>query len=134
MNSREHALIAARAADEKKASDIVIQDVEKLLVITDYFVLATGQNVRQVLSIVEAVEEALTKEAHIKPISIEGLDEAAWVLLDYGDFIVHVFQPDVREYYRLETLWGDAPIVDVIEAGITEPVYSERIEKIVNPS
>lgn len=134
MNSREQALIAARAADEKKASDIVIQDVEKLLVITDYFVLATGQNVRQVLSIVEAVEEALTKEAHIKPISIEGVDEAAWVLLDYGDFIVHVFQPDVREYYRLETLWGDAPIVDVIEAGITEPVYSERIEKIVNPS
>ncbi|NTU88652.1 MAG: ribosome silencing factor [Actinobacteria bacterium] len=134
MNSREQALIAARAADEKKASDIVIQDVEKLLVITDYFVLATGQNVRQVLSIAEAVEETLKKEADIKPLSIEGLDEAAWVLLDYGDFIVHIFQPDVREFYRLETLWGDAPIVDVIEAGITDPVYSERIEKIVNPS
>lgn len=118
MTVKEHAIKAAIAADEKKATDIIIQDVAELLKVTDYFVLATGQNARQVESIVEHVEELLTKEFSIKPINIEGLDTREWVLMDYGDIVVHVFQPEIRDFYRLETLWGDAPIVDLVEFGI----------------
>ncbi|MDR1421878.1 MAG: ribosome silencing factor [Coriobacteriales bacterium] len=130
-STREWALIAARAADEKKATDIVIQEVRTALIITDFFVIATGANNRQVDAICEGVEEALRTEAGIKPIGREGTDELSWVLLDYGDFVVHVFQPEIREFYRLETLWSDVPLVDLAEAGILNPQYSERIAKIV---
>jgi ribosome-associated protein len=99
--------------------------------ITDYFVIATGANNRQVDAITEAIEEALRKEAGIKPIGREGVEEQTWILLDYGDIVVHVFQPELREYYRLESLWSDAPLVDLKEAGIEQPMYSERIEKLV---
>jgi len=131
LTSREYALLAAAAADAKKGSDIIIQDVSELLQITDYFVVVTGQNARQVDSIQEAVEEKLTQEAGLKPISIEGLDGLDWVLMDFGSIIVHVFQPDIRDFYRLETLWGDAPIVDLSEAGIQEPVFSQRIQEFL---
>ncbi|MBQ6586448.1 MAG: ribosome silencing factor [Coriobacteriales bacterium] len=131
LTSREYALLAASAADAKKGSDIIIQDVSELLQITDYFVVVTGQNARQVDSIQEAVEEKLTQEAGLKPISIEGLDGLDWVLMDFGSIIVHVFQPDIRDFYRLETLWGDAPIVDLSEAGIQEPVFSQRIQEFL---
>jgi ribosome-associated protein len=130
-DSKKWALIAARAADDKKAADIIVQEVRRLLLITDYFVIATGVNNRQVDAIAEAVEEALRKEAGIKPIGREGLDEQTWVLLDYGDIVVHIFQPELREFYRLESLWSDAPLVDLAEAGITQPEYSERIAKLV---
>jgi ribosome-associated protein len=120
-DSKQWALIAARAADDKKAADIVIQEVRRLLLITDYFVIATGVNNRQVDAITEAVEEALRKEAGIRPIGREGLGEQTWVLLDYGDIVVHIFQPELREFYRLESLWSDAPLVDLAEAGITHP-------------
>jgi ribosome-associated protein len=129
VTSREQALIAAQAADSKKATDIVIQEVRDALVITDYFVIATGANNRQVDAIAEAVEDALRLEGGIKPIGREGLDELTWVLLDYGDLVIHIFQPEPREFYRLETLWNDVPVVDVREAGIPEPIYSERIAK-----
>jgi ribosome-associated protein len=130
-NSRDWALVAAHAADEKKATDIIVQEVRNVLLITDYFVIVTGANNRQVDAITEAVEEALRKEAGIKPIGREGLDEQTWILLDYGDFVVHVFQPELREFYRLESLWSDAPLVDLSEAGITQPAYSDRIAKFV---
>ena len=131
LTSREYALLAASAADAKKGSDIIIQDVSKLLQITDYFVVVTGQNARQGDSIQEAVAEKLAQEAGLKPISIEGLDGLDWVLMDFGSIIVHVFQPDIRDFYRLETLWGDAPIVDLSEAGIQEPVFSQRIQEFL---
>jgi ribosome-associated protein len=124
-------LIAARAADDKKATDIIVQEMRKVLLITDYFVIVSGVNNRQVDAITEAIEEALRKEAGIKPIGREGLDEQTWVLLDYGDIVVHVFQPELREFYRLESLWSDAPLVDLSEAGITHPEYSERIAKLL---
>ena len=130
-DSRDWALIAARAADSKKATDIVVQDVRKALIITDYFVIVTGANNRQVDAITEAIEEALRKEAGIKPIGREGLDEMTWVLLDYGDFVVHVFQPELREFYRLESLWNDVPLVKLSEAGIENAEYSERIAKMI---
>jgi ribosome-associated protein len=133
-NSKEWALIAARAADSKKATDIIVQEVRDALLITDYFVIATGANNRQVDAITDAIEEELRKEAGIKPIGREGMDEQTWILLDYGDFVVHVFQPELREFYRLEALWSDAPLVDLSEAGIDQPEYTERIAKLVSPS
>ena len=112
-DSKQYALVAARAIDEKKGTDIVIQDVSKLLKVTDYFVIATGANNRRVDAIAEEVEDKLREQCGIKPISREGKDELEWVLLDYGCIVVHVFQPEARDYYRLEELWNDAPTLDL---------------------
>ncbi len=128
---KEQALVAARAIDEKKGSDIVIQDVSDLLNVTDYFVICTAANNRRVDAIAEEVEEQLFKEFGIKPASIEGLDESEWVLMDYGSIVVHIFQPGPRDYYRLEQLWDAAPTVDVALAGIEDPVYTERIASLL---
>lgn len=134
MNSRELALIAAAAADSKKGVDIVIQKVSNLILVTDYFVIATGMNDRQVEAIADEVEEQLRIKADVKPIGREGYDERTWILLDYGEVVVHVFQPQTREFYRLETLWNDAQFVDISEAGIEAPEYSERIAKLIGHS
>jgi len=104
--------IAADAAAEKKALDVVALRVAELLVVTDYFLLATGANDRQVHGIADSIEGAL-REAGAKPIGREGERELRWVLLDYGDFVVHVFRPDEREFYRLEKLWSDAPRLEL---------------------
>ena len=130
-SSRECALIAARAADERKASDIMVIKVGGLVDVTDYFVIATGSNTPHVEAILDAIEEALRKEAGIKPASREVTNDHTWELLDYGSFVVDIFQPEARDYYRLETLWNDAPIIDLAEAGIEHPEYSERIAKLV---
>ena len=103
---------AAIAAADKKATDITALNVGETLVVTDYFLIATGANDRQVHAIAESVEDAL-REAGVKPIGTEGEKELKWVLLDYGDFVVHVFQASEREFYRLEKLWSDAPRVDL---------------------
>lgn len=108
ISSKEWAIIAAEAASDKKATDIVAIDVARLLVVTDYFVICTGNTNIQVKAIADAVEEALRERGGVKPIGREGLDEARWVLLDFADLVVHVFQPDEREFYRLEKLWSDA--------------------------
>lgn len=105
------ALAAARAASEKKAADIMVIDVAGVLVVTDYFVLATGNTPIQVRAIADEVEEKLREECGLKPIGREGVSEGKWVLLDFGDLVVHVFQPEERDFYRLEKLWGDAPRV-----------------------
>lgn len=131
VDSKEFAMVAARAIDDKKGSDIVIQDVSELLNVTDYFVIATGANNRRVDAIAEEVEEKLREMCDIKPISREGLDEGEWVLLDYGSIVVHIFQPATRDFYRLEQLWENAPTVDVALAGIEDPVYTERISKLL---
>ena len=128
-SSRECALIAARAADEKKATDIMVQE---LISVTDYFVIATAANRRQVEAIVDEIEERERKEAHVKPIHREGTDDGMWALLDYGSFVVHVFQPETRDYYRLEALWNDAPVIDLAkEAGLVDVEYSDRIAKLL---
>jgi len=131
LDSKAIALTAARVADEKKATDIIIQKVKDLFLVSDYFVIVSGQNNRQVNAIVDAIEERIRDEYGIKPLGREGAVECTWVLLDYGDVIIHVFQPEIREFYRLETLWNDAPIVDIAEAGIIDPIYTERIAKII---
>ncbi len=132
LPSRTMALIAAKAADDKKATDIMVQEVRELIGVTDYFIIATASNNRQVEAIIDEIEDAEREEAGVKPLHREGTADGSWALLDYGDFIVHVFQPEAREYYRLEALWNDAPIVDLKEAGITDAVYSDRIAKLMS--
>lgn len=128
LSPREWAIIAARAADEKKATDIVVQNVGTLIGETEYFVIVTAANNRQVSAIIDEIEEKLRALAGVKPLHREETRDGSWELLDYGSIVVHVFQPETREYYRLEALWNDAPIMDLAaEAGIEEPVYSERI-------
>ncbi len=112
LDGLDRAAIAARAADDKKGEQIVVLDVGAIISITEAFVLATGTNVRQVRTIVEEVERLLAAEAGVRPRSIEGLDDAHWVLMDYGDVVVHVFDTETRAYYDLERLWSDAPPVD----------------------
>ena len=103
---------AARAASAKKAEDIVVLDVSEVLAITDAFVITSGNNRRQVLTIAEEVEAQVKEVGGPPPIRVEGLTDAQWVLLDYGDFVVHVFLDEVRRYYDLERLWADAPVVE----------------------
>lgn len=126
--SRDMAIIAARAADEKKATDIIVQNVGELIGVTDYFVIVTASNNRQVHAIIDAVEEAERLQASVKPLHREETRDGSWELLDYGNIVVHVFQPETREFYRLEALWNDAPVMDLAaEAGINDAVYSDRI-------
>lgn len=109
----EWAIAAASAASDKKATDIVAIDVAELLVVTDYFVICTGNTDIQVRAIADEIEDKLREECGIKPIGREGVAEGKWVLLDFADLVVHVFQPGERDFYRLEKLWGDAPRLEL---------------------
>lgn len=110
----EVAVAAARAASSRKAEEIVALDVSERLVLTDVFLLASGTNERQVVAIVDAVEEALLA-LDVKARRREGLREGRWVLLDFGDVIVHVQHTEDRLYYSLERLWADCPVVELPE-------------------
>lgn len=112
--ARELAIAAALAASDKQAGDIVALDVSEQLVITDVFLLASAPNDRQVKSIVEAVEEKLNRLG-VKPIRREGEREGRWVLLDFGELVVHVQHSEEREYYALERLWRDCPALQLPE-------------------
>ncbi|MDP2181442.1 MAG: ribosome silencing factor [Actinomycetota bacterium] len=120
LNSKDYALLAAEAASDKKAADIVAIDVAELLVVTDYFVICTGNNDRQVRTIADEVESKL-KQAGLPAIGIEGREEGKWLLLDFVDVVVHVFQPAERDFYRLEKLWGEAKSLELPES-VTGPV------------
>lgn len=106
------ASVAARAADAKLGIDTVVLAVGDLLAITDHFVITHGSNRRQVKAITNAVEQGLTAAGGPKPLRLEGLDELDWVLMDYGPFVVHVFDAETRAVYDLERLWGDCPSVE----------------------
>ena len=99
---------AVRAARDKKASDIVVLDLRTASGFTDYFVICTGQNSRQIGAIAEAVVESVREQAGERPAVVEGIERSAWVLLDYFNFVVHIFSPDCRSFYNLERLWGNA--------------------------
>jgi ribosome-associated protein len=114
--SREAAVAAARSASAKQAEGVAILDVHGLIVITDFFVIASGETDRQVRTIVEEVEKTL-RDLGRKPVRREGETEGRWVLLDYVDVVVHVFADEEREYYDLERLWRDAPRVEWNENG-----------------
>ena len=107
---RQWCIQAARAADDKKGDAIVILEVGRVLAIADAFVITSGANPRQVRTIVEAIEEKVKQDGGPSPLRIEGLDDARWVLMDYGDFVVHVFLDEVRQFYDPERLWRDAPV------------------------
>jgi ribosome-associated protein len=111
---------AAQIADAKKATNIVILDVGDLVGITDLFIIASGSNRRLVLLVAEEIEAAVKAAGGPSPLSVEGLEEANWVLIDFGPFIVHVFQDETRAFYDLDRLWKDAPIVawEPLPAGI----------------
>ncbi|HLM95298.1 MAG TPA: ribosome silencing factor [Acidimicrobiales bacterium] len=109
----EAALVAARAAADKLGQDTVVLAMGDLLGVTDAFVVTSGANTRQVRTIVEEVERQLKQSAGRSPRATEGLRDLTWVLMDYGDFLVHVFQDEARAYYDLERLWGNAPRLSV---------------------
>jgi ribosome-associated protein len=101
---------AVSAADDRKAIDLKVLHLEKISDFTDYFLICSGGSERQVQAIADAVQERLRGE-RVRALHVEGLTRAQWVLLDYGDFVVHIFQEEPRRFYSLERLWGDAPDV-----------------------
>jgi ribosome-associated protein len=105
----EAALLAARAADEKTGENTVVLAMGDLLGVTDAFVITSGRNSRQVRTLVDEIERRVKQDTGRSPRAVEGLRDLTWVLMDYGDFLVHVFHEETRPYYDLEHLWGDAP-------------------------
>ncbi len=111
--SLELAKVAVYAADAKKATDIELIDLSKLSDVCDYFLIVSAANARLADALVDEIEEKVFKNCGAKPLSIEGRAGLAWVLMDYGSVVVHVFLPETRDFYRLERLWGEAPRVDL---------------------
>ena len=104
--------VAAGAADDKKARETLIIDVGDVFAVSDYFVITSGSNPRQVHAISDAIEEEVKKAGGPGPVRVEGLDQREWVLMDYGAFVVHVFHEEQRDFYQLERLWGDRPRIE----------------------
>ncbi|MBC7363255.1 MAG: ribosome silencing factor [Candidatus Aminicenantes bacterium] len=103
--------LSIKASQDKKAERICVLDLRELTSFTDYFIIMQGNSSRQNVAIYENIEQELGKEK-IKPFGVEGLENAEWILLDYGSFVVHIFSKQAREYYALEKLWADAPRLD----------------------
>jgi ribosome-associated protein len=119
IDARTRSRIAARAADDKKGEDVLILDVASIMGIVECFVITSGSNTRLVRSIVDEVERQVFDQTGEKPRAVEGLRDASWVLLDYGDLVVHVFLDETREYYGLERLWADAAVVPWADSAST---------------
>ena len=100
------ALVAARTADENRGRDVVVLDMRELTPMFDYFVLASGTSRRQLHAMSEEIDHALEEGLGDRRMGIEGYDESRWILLDYGDVVIHLFEPETRKYYALEQLWG----------------------------
>ena len=109
MDSKKLALLCRELADNKKAEDIAILDVRELSSVTDYFVIASGTSEPHLRAIVDEINDGLREDHEIRPRAVDGTFQAAWVVLDFFDVIVHIMRKDVRDRYDLETLWGDAP-------------------------
>jgi ribosome-associated protein len=114
LDSKKKAIKAASVAAGKKAKDIRILELKDISTITDYFIICSGESSTQVRSIAEAIDEAFSKEKN-SPQGKEGLKFARWVLLDFGDVVVHIFDQESRDYYELEKLWLDAPRISFEE-------------------
>ena len=115
MQSKERALLCAAYALEKKGQNVRILEVKSLSSITDYLLIASGRSDRQVQALAEGVRLGLKKNYDTSPLAVEGMREGRWVLLDYGDVMVHIFQEPAREFYDLEGLWSEAPQIPVPE-------------------
>lgn len=107
----ELAELAKKAAEDRKGWNITILDISKISTVADFFVICTGSSSTNVQAITDSIEELTQKELGLKP-RIEGYKEGRWIVLDYGDVVVHVFQEEEREFYNLERLWGDASVVE----------------------
>jgi len=101
---------------DKKAKDVIILELKDLSIIADYFLICSGESTTQVKAIADAIGEKFSKRG-MRPLGIEGLNNSRWVLIDYGDVIIHVFEEETRDYYQLEKLWLDAPRIPVEEKG-----------------
>ena len=99
------------AIEDKKGEDIVLMDIHAQALFADYFVLCSGDSERQLKAILDAIQETAAKEFRAHPRHVEGKPETGWMLLDFGDVIVHIFSPSQRDYYDLEGLWKEAPIL-----------------------
>ena len=113
--SHEQAIFIAQAARDKKAEDVLVLEVSELTSIADYFIFTSGESDRQVRGLAAFIEKEMTLRYHTHPV-IEGKETANWVLLDYGDIIVHIFRSDIRQYYALEKMWADAPQITIPES------------------
>ncbi len=111
MKPEEIALAIAGYASDRKALDIVQLDLRGIISYTDYFVICTGRSDRQVKAIHDAIQLGMKNDHGMLPGRVEGVTQATWVLMDYIDVVVHIFTPEMREYYRLEQLWGEAPVL-----------------------
>jgi ribosome-associated protein len=109
----EKLLVAARAAADRKAAEMVAIDIRRIASFAEFFLICSGTSTRQVQSIAEEVQERLKSERGSRPLHVEGLEKSEWVLLDYGDLIVHVFVQESRDFYQLERLWRDADRVEL---------------------
>jgi ribosome-associated protein len=114
LTPEEKTRLCAMAADEKKAEDIVVLDVQPLSSVADYFLICSGSSDRQVKAIADAIEEQLRQHGE-KPLAIEGYQEATWVLIDSADLVIHIFDDETRRFYDLERLWGRAAQVQIPE-------------------
>lgn len=115
--SLERAMAAARSAVENQAQDLLILDLREQTPLFDYFVLATGRSGRQIRAIADDIEEVLKKQFRDRRLSVEGYSESRWIVLDFGDIVIHLFDPQAREFYRLEDLWADAKRVALEPTG-----------------
>ena len=113
MNSLDQARRIAGIAQDKLADDVVILDMRPVCVYTDFFVVCSGRNPRQVKSIWDDVHVRLKQDERLLPRAVDGERESTWIVADYLDVVLHVFTPDTRGYYRLEDLWGDVPNVEL---------------------
>lgn len=111
MDSKKLALLCRELAENRKAENVTVLDVRELSSVTDYFVIASGTSEPHLRAIINEIEDKLRDDEGLRPRAIDGNLQAAWVVLDYFDVIVHVMRADVRDRYDLETLWGDAPRV-----------------------
>ena len=109
----EELKLALTCASEKKAFNLRALDLREVATFTEFFIIASGANQRQVQAIADEIDEQLKKQLQIKPVRTEGYGSAEWILMDYGDFIVHIFEQKAREFYDLERLWRDAGRVEI---------------------
>ncbi len=126
MTPLEIAKVAAAAADDKKATDIILLDLTGISDVTDYFLICTAQNNPQMDAVVQEIRDKVAQTSGLKPISVEGRQRSNWIVIDYGSLVAHVFKPETRDYFRLERLWGDAPWVKLnLDGAAEEPLWKD---------
>jgi ribosome-associated protein len=116
MTPEEIAAAVSEYAGDVKAEDLLTIDLREYISYTDYFVICTGRSDRQVKAIHDRINEGMKHEHEMLPVRVDGVASKQWILMDYGDVVVHIFTPDMREYYQLERLWGEAPHLELAGA------------------